>query len=107
MESKPYDEVKIDQHAAKVGGRRNLREIKIESDGDTFCYLVKKPGKTVIQAIAEAEKKGDITGMQKLMLGCVLEGDMEAVEYDGAIYSQLLKQVSALANMAKSDIKKL
>jgi hemin uptake protein HemP len=41
------------------------------------------------------------------MLGCVLEGDKEAYEHDGAIYSQLLTKVGELIKTAKGDLKKL
>ena len=108
---KPYTEVQIDAHAAKCGGRRNLREIPVTTDNDEqFVYLVKKPSRSVMQAIAEENEKGDrknITTIQNLMLGCVLEGDKEAYEFDGAIYTQLLKSISQLVKTAESDVKKL
>lgn len=105
---KPYGQTEIDNHAAKVGGARNLREIIIETDDDMeFHYLVKKPSRSVIQAITDAEKKKDINVQQKIILGCVLEGDKEAYEYDGAIYSQLLSKVGQLMESAKGTIKKL
>lgn len=108
---KPYTEEQIEAHAAKCGGRRNLREIPVTTDSDEqFVYLVKKPSRAVLQAIAEENEKGDrknITTIQKLMLGCVLEGDKEAFEHDGAIYSQLLKSISQLIKTAESDVKKL
>ncbi len=108
---KPFGDVEIEAHAAKCGGRRNLREIPITTDdNEQFVYLVKKPSRAVMQALAEEEQKGDkknVTTIQKLMLGCVLEGDKEAYEYDGAIYSQLLKAIGMLVKTAKSDIKKI
>jgi alkanesulfonate monooxygenase SsuD/methylene tetrahydromethanopterin reductase-like flavin-dependent oxidoreductase (luciferase family) len=108
---RPFTEEQIDAHAAKCGGRRNLRVIPITTDTDEqFEYLVKKPSRAVMQALALEEQKGDkkdVTAIQKLMLGCVLEGDKEAYEYDGAIYSQLLKAVGTLVQTAKSDVKKL
>ncbi|GGA84677.1 hypothetical protein GCM10008015_26830 [Flavobacterium palustre] len=108
---KPYTEEQIEAHAAKCGGRRNLREIPITTDSDEqFVYLVKKPSRAVMQAIAEEEQKkekSNVTTIQKLMLGCVLEGDKEAYEYDGAIYAQLLKAIGTLVQTAKSDVKKL
>jgi hypothetical protein len=107
----PFGETEIEAHAAKCGGRRNLREIPITTDdNEQFVYLVKKPTRAVMQALAEEENKGDkknVTNIQKLMLGCVLEGDREAYEYDGAIYSQLLKSIGSLVKTAQSDIKKI
>lgn len=106
-EIRPYGETEIEAYAAKVGGRRNLREIIIESEDVAYHYLVKKPGRSVMQAIAAAEQKKDINKAQKLMLGCVLEGDQSAYEYDGSVYVDLLENVSKLAEKTKSSIKKL
>lgn len=105
---RPFGQTEIDNHAAKVGGVRNLREIIIETDDEIdFHYLVKKPSRSVIQAVAAAEKNKDTNTQQKIILGCVLEGDLEAIEYDGAIYTQLLTKISELLESAKSTIKKL
>lgn len=106
--NRPYDDVKINEHAAKVGGTRNLREIVLETeDNEEFYYLVKKPSRAVMQAVAQYENKKDIDGVQKLMLGCVLEGDKEAYEFDGSLYAKLLENISELLNDTKGTIKKL
>lgn len=109
---KPYTEEQIIDHSGKCGGRRNLREIPITvDDGDyEFWYLVKKPSRAVLEAIASEESKkdkGSITTIQKLMMGCVLEGDKEAYEFDGAIYGQLIRQIGELVTQGKSEVKKL
>lgn len=109
---KTYGEAEIETHAGKVGGRRNLREITIETDGGMyqFHYLVKKPSRAVLEAIAseEAKKNGpNVSTIQKLMLGCVLEGDKEAYENDGGLYTQLIKQIGNLITESKGAIKKL
>ncbi|SHH75126.1 hypothetical protein [Flavobacterium johnsoniae] len=108
---RPFTDAEIDAHAAKCGGRRNLREISVLTDNnEEFVYLVKKPSRNVLQAIAEESNKGDkknITVIQKFMLGCVLEGDKEAYEHDGSIYTDLLKQMSNLVKTKRSEIKKI
>lgn len=109
---KPYSEEQITAHAGKCGGKRNLREIAILVDDGAyeFWYLVKKPSKSVLRAIAaeEAKKnKANTNTIQNLMLGCVLEGDKEAIEHDGGIYTQLLRKTGELIQDAKSDLKKL
>ena len=120
MENVKYTEVKgwddnvKTEHAAKCGGDRNLIEIAIITDDNyRFSYLVKRPTKTIIQAIAEIENKPeklkqakDITSIQNLMLGCVLEGDKDAIENDAAIYTRLMEAVSELVDKAKRDLKK-
>lgn len=105
---RPYTDADIEQYAGKVGGKRNLKEVVITTDDNyAFHYLVKKPSRAVLQAIAAADAKKDVDAIQKLMLGCVLEGDKDAFEFDGGIYTQLLKQVSGLVNRAKSELKNL
>lgn len=105
---RPFTEDDIKAHAAKCGGERNLREITvITSDNEQFVYLVKKPTRSIVQAIAEADSKKDITGIQKLMLGCVLEGDKEAYEYDGSIYTKILEKIGELVHTSRSEIKKV
>jgi hypothetical protein len=104
---KPYDEAIIEKHSASCGGKRNLREIVITTDEEEFHYLVKKPSRAVMQAIADYEKKNDINGIQKLMLGCVLEGDREAYEHDGSIYIKILEGVGKMLYENKDELKKL
>lgn len=113
-EVKPWDDSVKTDHAAKCGGERNLVEIKIVTDDNyRFHYLVKRPTRTIVQAVAEIEAKPDAkkepkdkTSIQNLMLGCVLEGDKSAFEHDASIYTALLKQISQLINKSRVDLKK-
>lgn len=105
---RPYGESEIEAHAAKVNGRRNLRELSIVTDdGFEYRYLVKMPGRAVVNAIMQYESKKDFAGQQKVMLGCVLEGDKAAYEFDGRIYGELIVQIGEMANGVKGSIKKL
>lgn len=106
---KPYGESDLENHAPRVGGKRNLKEITVylDDDQEAFCYLVKKPSRAVVTAIGEAGAKKDTHKVQKIMIACVLEGDKEAYEYDGAIYLQLIERISDLVEKAKSDIAKI
>jgi len=107
---RPFTEAQIEEHAAKIGGRRNVQEIPITTDdGYQFVYLVKRPSKNLMQAIAVEEnkkEKSDVTALQKMMLGCVLEGDADAYENDGAIYVELIKGIGNLVKTAKVALKK-
>lgn len=111
--SKPYSEETIEAYAGKCGGVRNLREIPIYTDdGYEFWYLVKKPSKNVLQAIAYEKEKGDkkndpnaINEIQKIMMGCILEGDKDAYEHDGSIYTALCKEIGKLASGSSSTLK--
>lgn len=105
---KPYGEDEINKHAGKCGGRRLLKQIPVTTDdGFCFVYLVKKPTRHIIKAIA-SKKKGkepDEDAIETLMRGLVLEGDMNALDNDGAIYSALMPALSKLVNGAKVSIK--
>lgn len=105
---KPYNEEKVKEHEAKVGGKSNLREIVVTDDeGLEYHYLVKRPTRSVIQAITSANGKNDINGASKILMGCVLEGDMEAIENNGAMYLALVENITTLISGVKSEIKKL
>ena len=104
---KPYNDDKFQEYVGKVGGKRNLREIVITTNDDyEFHYLVKKPSRSVLQAIAEYEKTKQTSKIENLLIGCVLEGDKEAFEHDGAMYLELMKQIGLLIMDIKSEIKK-
>ena len=105
---KKYTEKDILEHEAKVGGKSNLREIVvIDEDDNEHFFLVKRPTRSVIQAITAANAKNDINQASKILLGCVLEGDLEAVENNGAIYLALVEKITTLIGGVKSEIKKL
>lgn len=106
---KPFSKEQIADHAAKVGGSHNLREISIscEDDDVVYVYLVKKPNRAVIKAITDAKEKKNLNGVADLMLGCVLEGDRDAYENDGAVYEELLTQIGGLITKAKGEVKKV
>lgn len=105
---KPYTSEQVAEHEGKVGGKSNLREIVITDDeGVEFYYLVKRPSRSVIQAITAANGKNDINGASKILLGCVLEGDLLAIENNGAMYLALVENITTLIGGVKSDIKKL
>lgn len=105
---KLHTDADVEKLAGTVGGKRNLREVVVTTDdGYQFIYLVKKPNRSVMQAIAEYEQKKDIASIEKLMVGLVLLGDKEAFEHDGAIYTALMSEIGRLVQTAKADAKKL
>ena len=107
---RPFGDAEIEAHAAKVGGKRNLREVIVETDdGYAFHYLVKKPSRAIVQAIDFEGQKNvpDINRTHKLMIGTVLEGDKDAYEYDGSIYIRLIQEIGDLIEQSKADVKKL
>lgn len=116
MESKnikTYSEERKAELQAQYGERNVVETEIVTEDGYTFSYLVKRPSKAVIQAIAELEGKPpaqktakDTTSMQNLMEGCVLEGDKKAYEDDAAIFTTLMKFIGQLLHQATGNLKK-
>lgn len=103
---KPYTAEAVAEHEGKVGGKRNLKEVVITDDeGVKYYYLVKRPSRNVVQASAEAMQKKDLKGQHKLALGCVLEGDMEIIEQDGVMFSELLARIQLIGSGITSEIK--
>jgi hypothetical protein len=103
-----YTEEQILAHAAKCGGKRNLREIIITDDeGVQVAFLVKKPSRSVVQAITAENDKKNVNGATKIIIGCVLEGDRELLENDGSVFLELTGKISELLSQTKSEVKKL
>lgn len=103
-----YTEVQISEHADKCGGKRNLREIIVTDDeGEETAFLVRKPNRILVQAITAAGEKKDSNKATNLLLGCVLEGDMELLENDGSVFVNLAERISELLSKSKSEVKKL
>lgn len=112
-EIKVYSDENMQEFISKFG-ERNIVEISVYTeDKYKFMYLVKRPSKAVIQAVAELENKPenqklakDITSIQNLMEGCVLAGDKQAYESDASIFTVLMKEIGALMHQSKTDLKK-
>ena len=106
---KPYTDDQVQMHAAKVGGTRNLREVVlVDQDEQTdYVFLLKKPSRSVIQAVTEANSRNNINASSKVLMGCVLEGDMEVLEHDGSMYLSMIEHVTGLMNRVKGDLKKV
>lgn len=103
-----YNQDQVLDHAAKYGGKRNLREIIAEDDeGEKTAYLVRKPSRNVVQAITAANEKKDINAATKLLMGCVLEGDRELLDNDGSVFVFVTEKIGALLNQTKGEVKKL
>lgn len=105
---KKHTDADVIEASAKVGGKQNLRVVTIATeDGIDYEYLVKKPSRSVMSAIAKYEEKKDTNAIEKMMLGCVLFGDADAYEHDGAVYNQLMTEIGKLVQTAKGSTKKL
>lgn len=82
--------------------------VSLPEEGTEYSFVVKKPNRAVMEAVAKAGSKNDIEGSNKILLAnCVLGGDMAAIENDGAVYIKLLDVIRLLLGNAESTVKKL
>lgn len=104
--NRPYTQDQILEHEGKVGGKRNLKEVVITDDeGAQHAYLIKRPTRSVVQASGEAVAKKDFKGANKIAMGCVLEGNQDLLESDGAIYATLLEAINKIGSKTTAEIK--
>lgn len=104
--NRPYSETEVTDFHAKCGGKRNVKEVIITDDeGVKYAYLVKRPTRSVVEASIVAAQNKEILKGNKLAMGCVLAGDMEIIEQDGVMYSELLARVKQIGKEVTSEIK--
>jgi hypothetical protein len=91
---------------AKHGDKR-LRKLTVTtSEGDSVTFVVKKPTKTVIEAVGS--KKDDPAGANKILIAnCVLAGDADSFENDGEVYGEVMKSIAQLMKASQSKLEKL
>jgi hypothetical protein len=105
---KPFTDETIAVHEAKVGGKRNLRLIELpDDDNNVYVYLVKRPTRSVIQAMTKAGSSNNTEAVAKVLLGCVLEGDVELLESDGSMYLSMIEMITSMVGGVKGEIKKI
>ncbi|MBD3748510.1 MAG: hypothetical protein IE931_03345 [Sphingobacteriales bacterium] len=109
MENQTYSEITpalITDWKAKYGEKSlSLATVK-NADGDEFKFVLKKPNRSTLEAIAKA--KDDSERINKLLLSnCVLGGDTYIFEQDGSVYLEVLTQIGKLSGKAETEVKKL
>jgi len=91
-------------------GPNSLREVTVDlpDEGLEYRFVLRKPGRGVMEAVATAGAKNDIAGSNKILIAnCVLGGDMAAIENDAAVYLQVLDEIRQLVGKTESTVKKL
>lgn len=98
-----------DLQALKAQHGNKLSELKFEtSEGQELVYVLKKPTRATIEAIASIKDEGSkASKASKIMLAnCVVAGPMEELE-DGEVYTTVLEAVGKLFTKASFEVKKL
>ena len=71
-------------------------------------YLVKKPSKALVYLLSSKEYEGDVQASSDAMIAnCVLAGDMDVLEQDASIFTELTSRIGDLMKGARSELKKV
>ena len=94
----------IKQLKAKHGDTLNLVTISLGENQHEF--VIKKPSRTVIEAVTSASTLAD---QNKVLIdNCVVHGlDNPVLESDGDVYLRLLEEIGKIQGQAVSTVKKL
>lgn len=88
-----------------------LRIIEIYPEEDSvepLKYLVKKPSKALVYLLSSKEYENDIQASSDAMIAnCVLAGDLDILEQDASIFTELTSRIGDLMKGARSELKKV
>ncbi|MDY3317772.1 hypothetical protein PG630_10690 [Riemerella anatipestifer] len=89
-------------------GLRILEIYPDEDAKDPLKYIVKKPSKSLVYLLSSKEYEGNMQASSEVMLSnCVLAGDMEALEQDASVFSELVSRIGEMMKSARSELKKV
>ncbi len=94
----------ISTHEANSTNRSKVQKVRFKSEvtAEPACFLIVKPGRMMIEAVAEtSEKKGLMAGNDLLINSCVLAGPVAELESDDDMYFGLAKAITELMNAKK------
>jgi hypothetical protein len=95
----------------KVKYPHGLRIIEIYPEEDSvepLKYLVKKPSKALVYLLSSKEYENDIQASSDAMIAnCVLAGDLDILEQDASIFTELTSRIGDLMKGARSELKKV
>ncbi len=78
-----------------------------EDSAEPLKYLVKKPSKALVYLLSSKEYEGDVQASSDAMIAnCVLAGDMDVLEQDASIFTELTSRIGDLMKGARSELKK-
>lgn len=102
------DEVLAD---LKLKHKHGLFVLSIYPDGDEqelVKYIVKKPTKQLAFMLSGKEYENDNQASgDALIANCVLAGDMELLEDDAAVFTEVITEIGVLMKTARGELKKV
>lgn len=94
--------------ALKAKNGKRLRYLKVTTEDGISEFILKKPSRATSSAVRDALEKKDETLASDIMLkNCVLAGDLEDIEEDAEVFTQVTQYIGTLVNKAEVAAKKL
>lgn len=92
---------------ARHGDR--LQHITVETaDGLTAQFVVRPPSRSVVDLVGQhGQSKRIVEANKVLTANCILGGDMELLEADGAVYAAIIEHIGAMMKKRAVSVKKL
>ncbi|MFD2566078.1 hypothetical protein [Pseudotenacibaculum haliotis] len=87
-------------------GKHRIKDITFEVDGISYGFVLRKPSRSVMEAVAKEGEKNIAAANNIFLKNCVLGGDMEAIDLDGDVYLIVIKEISLLLNKKNITVKK-
>ena len=100
----------IEQAKAKYGSKcLKIVEVFPEEDSqEPVEFLIKKPSKNLIYLLSSKEYEDQVQKSSEAMISnCVIAGDMELLNADASIYTELVSRIGEMTKAARSTLKKV
>jgi hypothetical protein len=91
---------------AKHGEKRLRRQTVTTAEGEAVVFIIKKPTRTVIQAVGAMKNDTDAAN-RLLIANCVLAGDADSFENDGEVYGAVMRAIGLLMKASETKLEKL
>jgi hypothetical protein len=107
---KNYQEISpevLQDWKARHGDR--LQELSIETDGGIVArFVVKPPSRTVVDLVGQhGQSKRLVEANKVLTANCILGGDLDLLENDGAVYAAVIEHLGSMLRKKAVTVKKL
>lgn len=104
-----FSEEQIEAAKAKYGAAcLKIIEITPDEDSEPVSFLIKKPSKQLVYLLSSKEYEDNVQKSSEAMINnCVLAGDMELLNNDAAVYTEMVSKIGGLTKGARSSLKKV
>lgn len=98
--------------AAKVKyGAKCLKVLEVFPDEDSenpSLFLIKKPSPALVYLLSSKEMENNIEKSSSAMIAnCVIAGDVELLNNDASVFTEIVEKIGSLTKSARSSLKKV